>query len=251
MLRVNVNRNFIQSIIRTNSSGKNEIEFNKINNIALVTLNRPKQLNALNVSMARAFREKLKEFEVDSKVKAIVVKSSSEAAFCAGGDIKNIYLKMKESNKCKEEAFDFFTEEYKLVYQIANLKKPYIALMNGITFGAGAGLSIHAKYRIATEKTLVSMPEMFIGYIVDIGFFNFFMKLKDNISLYLGLTGEKVKGCDNRRLGIATHFVKEASLKNLENDLCTLVKENEDIEKVLKKYDVKCEGKLIIILLRF
>ncbi len=80
MLRANINRNFIRTIIRNISNEKNHIEFSKINNVALVTLNRPKQLNALNVSMARSFQKKLLEFESDDKVKAIIVKSSSSVS---------------------------------------------------------------------------------------------------------------------------------------------------------------------------
>ena len=109
--------------------------------------------------------------------------------------------------------------------------------------GAGAGISMHGKYRIATERTIFAMPETAIGFIADNGFYKFFEKLPDNIGLYMGLTGHIVKGYDVRRLGIATHFVNESDLNNLESDLCASNNVTGDIENILLKYDKVCEGK--------
>lgn len=62
-----------------------EIEFKKVNQIGSITLNRPKQLNALNLSMVKLMHKQLDEYEADNDVKAIVIKGSGDAAFCAGG----------------------------------------------------------------------------------------------------------------------------------------------------------------------
>jgi len=77
---------------------------------------------------------------------------------------------------------------------IGTYKKPYIALINGITMGGGAGISVHGKYRIATEKTLFAMPETAIGLFPDVGGSYFLPRLKGNLGLYLGLTGHRLKG---------------------------------------------------------
>ena len=79
-------------------------------------------------------------------------------------------------------------------YLIGTYKKPYIALINGITMGGGVGLSIHGKYRIATENTLFAMPETGIGLFPDVGGTHFLPKLKGKLGLYLGLTGYRLKG---------------------------------------------------------
>lgn len=69
-----------------------------------------------------------------------------------------------------------------------------MALINGITMGAGVGLSIHGNYRVATEKTVFAMPEAAIGLIPDVGATYFLPRLKGKLGLYLGLTGERLKG---------------------------------------------------------
>lgn len=88
--------------------------------------------------------------------------------------------------------FFFFTS--RLNYLIGTYKKPYIALINGITMGGGVGLSIHGKYRVATEKTLFAMPETAIGLFPDVGATYFLPRLKGKLGLYLGLTGYRLKG---------------------------------------------------------
>lgn len=79
-------------------------------------------------------------------------------------------------------------------YLIGTYKRPYIAIINGITMGGGVGLSIHGKYRIATEKTLFAMPETAIGLFPDVGATYFLSRLKGKLGTYLGLTGHRLKG---------------------------------------------------------
>ena len=85
--------------------------------------------------------------------------------------------------------------------------------------GAVTGISMHGKYRIATEKTVFSMAETVIGYIADVGFLQFSQTLPDSLGLFMSLTGHRVQGKDVRRLNIATHFVDESDLEILEKDL--------------------------------
>lgn len=182
--------------------------------------------------MKRDFFSKLQEFKHDDQVKCILVKSTSSRAFCAGGDIREII-----------ETANLDKDEYQLIYDIASLRKPYISLLNGITMGAGAGISMHGKYRVATEKTVFAMPETAIGFIADVGFYNFSKGLSDNIGLYMGLTGHRLKSKDVKRLGIATHFVHESDLSKLENDLYASSNILGELEGILSKYDQVCEGK--------
>lgn len=140
-------------------------------------------------------------------------------------------------------ALEFFREEYKLNYKISTFKKPYIALLNGVTMGGGVGLSVHGKYRIATEKTLFAMPETAIGFFADVGGSYFLSRLRDYIGLYLVLTGNRVKGQDNFRIGIATHFVGQNNLKNLENALCAQNNLNDEkIASILDSFNEIVEG---------
>merc|ERR1719223_1413293 len=109
----------------------------------------------------------LDAIEKDNDIKAVVVKGAGEVAFCAGGDVKTVRQDCLDNKE--DLSLEFFREEYQLNYRIANFKKPYISLLNGVTMGGGVGLSVHGKYRIATEKTLFAMPETAIGFFADVG----------------------------------------------------------------------------------
>lgn len=81
-----------------------------------------------------------------------------------------------------------------LNHLIGTYKIPYVAIIHGITMGGGVGLSVHGKYRIATEKTMFAMPETAIGLFPDVGGTYFLPRLKGNLGVYLGLTGHRLKG---------------------------------------------------------
>lgn len=121
-------------------------------------LNRPKALNAINLEMVRKITKSLKKWEFSKAL--VVVKGTGEKSFCAGGDV----VQLIEAGPTYESK-SFFKEEYAMNSLIGNYKIPYIALIDGITMGGGVGLSVHGKYRVATERTMVAMPETAIGKI--------------------------------------------------------------------------------------
>jgi 3-hydroxyisobutyryl-CoA hydrolase len=88
---------------------------------------------------------------------------------------------------------DFFKKEYKLDYLISSLKIPHISIISGYVMGGGVGVSVNGKYRIATETSLFSMPETQIGFFCDVGG-SYFLSRLDSFGMYLGLTGERLKG---------------------------------------------------------
>jgi enoyl-CoA hydratase/carnithine racemase len=107
------------------------------NNVALIQLNRPKQLNALNNEMIRQLNNLLENFKNDKNIEAIIVKGSGNKAFCAGGDIKEVRETWFNDNKLT--AIENMHEENVLMYKINQMNKPYISLIDGITMGSGAG----------------------------------------------------------------------------------------------------------------
>jgi len=125
-----------------------------------------------------------------------------------------------ESTRWK--ASEYFKKEFELDYALANLRKPYVAIMDGITMGGGLGLSVHAPFRVATEKTQVAMPETKIGYVPDVGATYFLPKLDGKLGTYLALTGNTVVGSAVYALGIATHYVASSSIPKLLERLATL-----------------------------
>ena len=107
-----------------------------------ITLNRPKALNALTLPIVRGVHMALQVHQADPQVEVIVIRSSSEKAFCAGGD-KRLIRELCLAGR-HHEAMQFFEEEYTLNLAIASCTKPYVAWLDGIAMGGGLGLSVQA-----------------------------------------------------------------------------------------------------------
>uniref|UniRef100_A0A8C1VQ83 3-hydroxyisobutyryl-CoA hydrolase n=1 Tax=Cyprinus carpio TaxID=7962 RepID=A0A8C1VQ83_CYPCA len=182
-----------------------EVLFEKVGNAGVITLNRPKALNALNLTMIRHIYPQLKKWDKDSETDLVIIKGAGDKAFCAGGDIRAITEAGKAGDSLTQ---DLFREEYILNNTIGTYQKPYVALIDGITMGGGVGLSIHGRFRVATEKTLFAMPETGIGLFPDVGGGYFLPRLQGKLGLFLALTGFRLKGRDVQRVGLATHFVQ-------------------------------------------
>ncbi|XP_072743158.1 3-hydroxyisobutyryl-CoA hydrolase, mitochondrial [Anoplolepis gracilipes] len=213
-----------------------EILLKDVGDNGVIVLNRPKALNALNLSMVQKIYPILKEWE--SLKKLVIIEGAGEKAFCAGGDVKSLVLALNEP-KGNNLGAEFFRKEYTLNYLIGTYSKPYIAIINGITMGGGVGLSVHGKYRVATEKTLFAMPETAIGLFPDVGGSYFLSRLKGKLGLYLGLTGHRLKGVDVLLAGIATHFVPSEKLADLKRDLLALQNTTDTVDEILNKYQPK------------
>uniref|UniRef100_A0A8C9VLA5 3-hydroxyisobutyryl-CoA hydrolase n=1 Tax=Scleropages formosus TaxID=113540 RepID=A0A8C9VLA5_SCLFO len=216
------------------SSAGPEVVFERIRNAGVITLNRPKALNALNLSMIRHIYPQLKKWEKDPETDLVVIKGAGGKAFCAGGDIRAVTDAGKTGDSLAQ---DFFREEYILNNAIGTFKKPYVALIEGITMGGGVGLSVHGRFRVATEKTLFAMPETAIGLFPDVGGGYFLPRLQGKLGLFLALTGFRLKGRDVQRAGVATHFVESQKISALEEDLVNLKSPSfDDVGAVLDSY---------------
>ncbi|KAK2586338.1 hypothetical protein KPH14_010631 [Odynerus spinipes] len=228
------NKNIGKNRLMSTSTKVDEVLIDDVKDKGIITLNRPQALNALNHSMVQKIYPVLKEWESNKKL--VIMQGTGSKAFCAGGDVKAIVTALDTPNG-SSLGENFFRHEYTLNYLIGTYKRPYIAIINGITMGGGVGLSVHGKYRIATENTLFAMPETAIGLFPDVGGSYFLPRLKGKLGLYLGLTGYRLKGIDVLHAGIATHYVPSERCHDLKNDLLKL--ENDDIEQVLNKYQLK------------
>ena len=180
--------------------------------LGVMTLNRPQVLNALNDVMVRAMVVKLTAWSNAKHIKAVIIRAVEGRAFCAGGDIRFTYERAKEKNA---HMMDFFAEEYALNRLIFHFPKPYIALLDGITMGGGAGISINGSHRVATERLLFAMPETSIGFFPDVGGTYFLPQLPGYSGFYLGLTGARIKADDCVALGIAQHRMQHVAVPHL------------------------------------
>jgi len=185
--------------------------------VGRIVLNRPKALNALDLSMIRACTHALDSWRDDPHVHAVVIEGAGDRAFCAGGDVRALRQYELDGEHFRAEAF--FREEYELNLAIATYPKPYIALIDGICMGGGIGLSVHAPYRVATEHAAFAMPETAIGFFPDIGATFLLPRLPGQLGTYLGLTGLRMQGGDAVHSGLATHFTRRDDLPALSQAL--------------------------------
>jgi enoyl-CoA hydratase len=181
-----------------------EVLFETRGAAGIVTLNRPKALNALTHEMCLAMTVQLTLWARDAAVKTVVVQGAGEKAFCAGGDIRSLY----ESGKAGTPyALNFYRDEYVLDALIKHYPKPYVALISGIVMGGGVGVSVHGSHRVADETTMFAMPETGIGLFPDVGGSFFLPRCPGETGMYMALTGARLKTPDCLTAGIATHFV--------------------------------------------
>ena len=181
-----------------------EILFERRDALGLITLNRPKALNALTHEMCVLMKAQLDTWAQDDAVKTVVVRGAGDRAFCAGGDIRALY----ESGKAGTPyALDFYRDEYILDAAIKHYPKPYVTLIHGIDMGGGVGISVNGKYRVAAETMVFAMPETGIGLFPDVGGSYFLPRCPGQIGMFLGLTGARLKTADALYAGVATHFV--------------------------------------------
>jgi enoyl-CoA hydratase/carnithine racemase len=193
-----------------------DILFSPQHGLGKVLLNRPKALNALTLDMCHALEAALRAWAVDDGIAAVVVKGAGDKAFCAGGDIRRLCDAARAGD---DYPYRFWSDEYRLNALIKHYPKPYLALIDGIAMGGGVGLSVHGRYRVASEHALFAMPETSIGFFPDVGGSFFLPRCPGETGLYLGLTGHRLRAADMLYAGIATHFVHRLRLPALERAL--------------------------------
>ncbi|KAJ2084618.1 3-hydroxyisobutyryl-CoA hydrolase [Coemansia sp. S100] len=180
-------------------------------------LNRPEALNALTHPMVLAMKKHLLGWQKSDLCNVVILRSNSPRAFCAGGDVVRVSSEWESGNQ--RGAMQFFWDEYSVNHLIASYEKPVVALLDGYTMGGGVGLSVHAAFRVATESTVFAMPETKIGFFPDVGATFFLPRMDGQTGVYLGLTGQRLKGRDLVYAGVATHFVPSERLPMLEKRL--------------------------------
>lgn len=172
-----------------------------------ITLNRPKALNALNYAMVLDIEKALDEWANDDSMALVIVDAAGEKAFCAGGDIVEMYETAKAGNF--EYGRKFWHDEYRLNAKIANFPKPYIAFMQGFTMGGGVGIACHGSHRIVGDSTRISMPECAIGLVPDVGGSLLLARAPGHLGEYLGTTGTRMDAGDAIHAGFADYFIAE------------------------------------------
>ncbi|HET9451075.1 MAG TPA: enoyl-CoA hydratase/isomerase family protein [Aggregicoccus sp.] len=174
--------------------------------LGLITLSRPKALNALDLEMIRALRAQLDAWVEEPRVRALVIQGEGGRAFCAGGDVRAVAT-APEDAPGEPLRRSFFREEYALNQRIHHCPKPFIALVDGVCMGGGLGVSMHGSHRVVGERLVLAMPETAIGFFPDVGGGWFLPRFPGEAGTYLGLTGARAGAADALWLGYATHHV--------------------------------------------
>jgi enoyl-CoA hydratase/carnithine racemase len=173
-----------------------------------ITLNRPEALNALSEPMCVALDAALVAWADDDAVDLVVIDAAGARAFCAGGDIAQLYMQGKAGNFAQGQ--DFWRKEYRMNLRIAGYQKPVVSLMQGFTMGGGVGVGCQARHRIVGESSQIAMPECGIGLVPDVGGSWLLALGPGRLGEYLGSTGTRMGPADAIYAGFADAFVPEA-----------------------------------------
>lgn len=235
----------------------------------VLTLNRPKALNALDGPMCQGIKDLLLRWKRTSHSEqplVFVVKGAGGKAFCAGGDVKTVWQELQDLKKSTASSSeigsgasgfvhsDFFRVEYEMNYLLGTSRVPQVSLWDGIVMGGGVGVSVLGRFRIATEKTLFAMPETAIGLFPDVGSSFWLPGLQPvGFGLYMGLSGVRLRASDLLQSGIATHYVRSGEIDQLVASL-KAVKESNGVKQVLDDFherSIKSVDSSIAILPRY
>ncbi len=213
--------------------------------LGMITLNRPKALNALSLGMVRDLLATLLAWQKDPAVLGVAIRGSNKegvfGAFCAGGDIRFLHAAGSQGNPQLE---DFFTEEYALNHLIHTLGKPYIAFMDGIVMGGGMGISQGGSLRIVTERTKMAMPETAIGLFPDVGGGYFLSRCPGAVGEWLALTGDTIGAGDAVAFNLAEGCIPSDQQADLWETLATTDFANvEALNAVVRSRFVSMESK--------
>jgi enoyl-CoA hydratase len=193
-------------------SGEAEVLFERRGGLGVITLNRPRAVNALTEGMVDLLLRQLTAWATDDDVAAVLVQGAGERGLCAGGDIVAIYRDMLHGGN---RTAGFWQTEYRVNSLIARYPKPYVALMDGLVLGGGVGISAHGSVRVVTERTRVGMPEATIGFAPDVGGTFLLSRAPGQTGTHAALTGAHLDAGDALFLGLADHYVPSRRLPAL------------------------------------
>ena len=182
-----------------------------------ITLTRPKALNALSYEMCLAIDRALKSWASDDAVALVLIDASGDKAFCAGGDIAEMY----STGMAGDYSYgrQFWADEYRMNARMAEYPKPIVSFLQGFIMGGGVGIGCHASHRIVGETSQIAMPECGIGLVPDVGGSWILSRAPGALGAYLGLTGARMGPGDAIRAGFADMFVPMAQWDSLKAKL--------------------------------
>lgn len=181
--------------------------------VGRITLNRPHALNALTWGMIDTLSRALPDLAADDTITMLVIDAEGDRAFCAGGDIAELYHALTVNDY--DTPRRFWREEYALNKALFEFPKPVASFLQGYTMGGGVGLGCHASHRIVCENSTLSMPECAIGFVPDVGGSLLLARAPGRLGEYLGTTGARMSAADAILAGFADYFIPQHSWPDL------------------------------------
>ena len=185
--------------------------------VGRITLQRPDALNALSYAMVTEIERAIDSWWHDPDVRFVLIDALGERAFCAGGDIQEMY------DTATKGDFDygrrFWRDEYRLNAKVFHFPKPWVSFMHGYTMGGGVGVSCHGSHRIVCENSIVAMPECGIGLVPDVGGSLLLSRAPGRMGEYLGTTATRMGPADAIHAGFADYFAPWDSWEDIKAEL--------------------------------
>lgn len=190
-----------------------DIRIRKAGRAGRITLTRPKALNALSYEMCRAIDAALKDWADDPEVVLLILDAEGEKAFCAGGDIAEMYA----TGTVGDYGYGrrFWADEYRMNARLFAFPKPVASFMQGFTMGGGVGIGCHGSHRVVGATSRIAMPECGIGLIPDVGGSLILARAPGRLGEYLGTTGHRMGPGDAILAGFADYFIPEEDWPDL------------------------------------
>lgn len=173
-----------------------------------ITLTREKALNALSYEMCMAIDAAMRRWATDDAVKLVVIDAAGDKAFCAGGDIAELYETGTKGNYAYGQTF--WRDEYRLNAIIFEYPKPVVSFLQGFTMGGGVGIGCHGTHRVVGDSSQIAMPEVGIGLIPDVGGTLMLALAPGRLGEYLGSTAGRMRAADAIYAGFADLYIPEA-----------------------------------------
>ncbi len=194
-----------------------DILIRKVGRAGHITLNRPKALNALSYDMCLAVEEALETWRDDDEVALILIDGAGDKAFCAGGDIAEMYHTGAKGDF--DYGRQFWRDEYRMNAKLNEYPKPIVSFLHGFTMGGGVGLGCHGSHRVVGDSSKISMPECAIGFIPDVGGSYLLAKAPGRLGEYLGTTAARMGPGDAIYAGFADLYAPEDTWDALKSQL--------------------------------
>ena len=209
------------------------ITVEKKNQIGIVTVNRPKELNSMNSETRKELALAFEELELDDNISVSVLTGSPGKAFIAGADIKEFSkMKIKDRKTMKED--------WRVTDVIADSRKPVIAMINGFCLGGGLEIAMACDLRTASNNSKLGQPEINIGIIPGAGGTQRLTRLVgEGRSMELILTGNMISAAKAESWGLVNLVTDEDTLEEKTMEIATLIAEKSPFAVERAKKSVK------------